>query len=328
LKAAKKKGWKIKGIKLDGFAGIMSHATQPGRYFADELSGRVKVIACIDDEPNLAVSDFPEAAGFTEKDWSVIKKECGCKYTDTMVVSWGPEEDVNTALAEIKIRAVEATRGVPHETRQALAGEVTTFERILPGPDRMYPDTDSLPVNVTEELLTRLRSESPQPAYEIKGRWHHLGVSEEIARKAIISPYKNIFDRLITQQKIPYQFAWSALKRLGFNKFTENGHHNGRVLEIFEYYEKDEISKDSLLKLLDSFYRDIGKDLSDVMADHKLIDVDSEEVKSLIKEYADETADMRFHNGKDQVNYICGRIKDHFGGRVDGGRLRVRLSLK
>jgi hypothetical protein len=34
---------------------------------------------------------------------------------------------------------------------------------------------------------------------------------------------------------------------------------------------------------------------------------------------------MRFANSDDRVNYICGRIKKHFGGRIDGGALRERV---
>ena len=327
-KRIKENRWKIKAIKLHGFAGIMSYQAQPGKYFADEISGRVKVIACLDEDPNMVFSDFPEAAGFTAADWGIIKKECAFKHTDAVVVVWGPEEDVNTALSEIKIRAVEATRGVPQETRQALEGDVTGFERILPGPDRMYPDTDSAPVKVTGEMLDRLKSEISSPVYEIENDWRKLGISNEIAQKAVVSPYKNIFERLIVEFKLPHQFAWAALNRLGFNKLTDNGHYSGRVIELFEFYKNGEISKDSLLGLLDSFYRDIEKDLSDIIKDFKLIDIGSDEVKSLIKEYSDETADMRFANGGDRVNYICGRIKKHFGGRIDGAKLRERVAGK
>jgi len=325
VKKVRENGWKIKAIKLHGFAGIMSHPTQPGKYFADELAGRVKVIACLDSEPNMAVSDFPEAAGFTAEDWGAIKKECACKHTDAMAVVWGPEEDVNTALAEIKIRAVEATRGVPQETRQALNGDVTGFERILPGPDRMYPDTDSAPVKITEEMIKRLRSELAPSASEVVERWKELGISDDIAQKAVASPYRELFEKLVAESGLPHQFAWAALNRLGFNKFSDNGHYDNRILGIFGFYKKGEISKDSLLSLLDSFYRDIERDLTDVVKDHRLIDIGSGEVKSLIKEYSEETADMRFSNGDDRVNYICGRIKKHFGGRIDGARLRENI---
>jgi glutamyl-tRNA(Gln) amidotransferase subunit E len=92
-------------------------------------------------------------AGFTPEDWQIIRKACDCKYTDAMVVVWGAAADVQTALSEIKIRAIEATKGVPNETRQAHADGTTGFERILPGADRMYPDTDSPPVEITGEWI-------------------------------------------------------------------------------------------------------------------------------------------------------------------------------
>ena len=45
--------------------------------------------------------------------------------------------------------------GIPNETRQPFEDGSTDFERILPGPDRMYPDTDSPPSRVTRERVDR-----------------------------------------------------------------------------------------------------------------------------------------------------------------------------
>ena len=70
---------------------------------------------------------------------------------DDYFLVFGPEDDCRTAANEIRLRFADATEGVPKETRQALAGGFTTFERILPGPDRMYPDTDSPPTRITED---------------------------------------------------------------------------------------------------------------------------------------------------------------------------------
>ncbi|MFA4875119.1 MAG: Glu-tRNA(Gln) amidotransferase GatDE subunit E, partial [bacterium] len=53
LANALSKGHRIRGIKLEGLAGILNTPTQPGRMFASELAGRVRVIACLDEIPNL-----------------------------------------------------------------------------------------------------------------------------------------------------------------------------------------------------------------------------------------------------------------------------------
>ena len=77
---------------------------------------------------------------------------------DEFFVVFGPEADCRTAAEEIRLRFADATQGVPKETRQALVGGYTTFERILPGPDRMYPDTDSPPTRVTPERVAAARA--------------------------------------------------------------------------------------------------------------------------------------------------------------------------
>ncbi len=56
LRDALHKKQRILAINLPGFRSILSHFTQPGKTFADELSDRLKVIACL-EKPNLAHSE-------------------------------------------------------------------------------------------------------------------------------------------------------------------------------------------------------------------------------------------------------------------------------
>ncbi|MEE9555380.1 MAG: Glu-tRNA(Gln) amidotransferase subunit GatE [candidate division Zixibacteria bacterium] len=322
---AAENSWMIKGIKLDGFARVMNVEVQPGKTFADELSGRIKVIACLDQIPNIAVSDLPEVSGFDEPDWAKIKSACGCKHTDAVVVTWGPEADVATALSEIKIRAIEATRGIPLETRQAEKGGVTGFERVLPGADRMYPDTDSPPVKITKEWLDRLRAELPKPAYAITEGWEKRGVPLGIAEKAVVSSHATLFNRLVSDTKTNPGLIWSGLKKLSG---TDHQFLNGNAehfVTLFKTYESKKITRDSLFDILGRAGRGDNGSIPDMIKQNSTIDIGSPEVKSLIDEFKTETADMVFRNDDDRINYICGRIKARFGGRVDGAGLRARV---
>jgi glutamyl-tRNA(Gln) amidotransferase subunit E len=65
---------------------------------------------------------------------------------------------------------------VPNETRQPFADGSTDFERILPGPDRMYPDTDSPPTRVTRERVERLRGGLGETPWERERRYRAVGV--------------------------------------------------------------------------------------------------------------------------------------------------------
>jgi len=54
----------VRAVRLQGLAGTLSWPTQPGRTFADEVRGRVRVIATLDQAPILLHSeDWPGEAG-------------------------------------------------------------------------------------------------------------------------------------------------------------------------------------------------------------------------------------------------------------------------
>jgi len=65
---------------------------------------------------------------------------------------------------------------VPNETRQPFADGSTDFERILPGPDRMYPDTDSPPQAVVRERVERLAAGLAEPPWRREERYTAAGV--------------------------------------------------------------------------------------------------------------------------------------------------------
>ena len=67
--------------------------------------------------------------------------------------------------------------GVPSETRQVFPDGTNDFERILPGPNRMYPDTDTPPTPISEKTLENIKKEMPEPLWEREKRLAALGSS-------------------------------------------------------------------------------------------------------------------------------------------------------
>jgi len=321
------RGWSVRGIKIDGFAGILNWPLQPGLTFADELSGRVKVIACLDQMPNIAVSDIPEMAGFSPEIWQQLRQKCLCKHTDAMVITWGPAADVTTALSEIKIRAVEATRGVPNETRQVFPGGVTGFERILPGPDRMYPDTDSPPIEVGRDILKRLRKELPSPAYRIEEKWIEAGVPPGIAERAVVSPMAEIFGRLI-ELEIKPEVAWSALNIIGVKATEYIQLMNGELESVFIAYRNRTITVDGLYAIMRSIKDGKVDSIHSEIEKHAVISVSDPVVQRAIEELIMTTANGQFTELSKRIRYISGRVKRKFGNRLDGALLAKEISSK
>jgi Glu-tRNA(Gln) amidotransferase subunit E-like FAD-binding protein len=195
--------YRVRAARLPGLAGTLSWPTQPEHVFAHELSGRVRVIAGLDQVPNLLHSEaWPDARG-TRSELKRLRGRLRCGPDDAIVVVWGPEEDTVTACEEIRLRYVDALHGVPNETRQPFADGSTDFERILPGPDRMYPDTDSPPTRVTRERVDRLRAALPERPWDRERRYTDAGVPASTAHYLIRRGGAVLVDRLAKETGAP-----------------------------------------------------------------------------------------------------------------------------
>ena len=166
----------VRAVHLPALAWTLAWPTQPDLSFDHELAGRVRVIACLDQQPILLHSEkWPDYEGSIQE-LRKLKQQLGCASGDGVVVVWGALEDTLTAAEEIRLRYAAAIDGVPNETRQPFPDGTTDFERILPGPDRMYPDTDSPPIAITRPRVDGLEAQLGPPPWEREKRYSEARV--------------------------------------------------------------------------------------------------------------------------------------------------------
>jgi len=202
-------GYRTAAVNLPGFAGILSSFTSPGRTFADELSDRVKVIACI-DKPNMTSSE--DTAPLLGPDrWEEIRSLLAAGGGDSQIVLWGPKEDIETALETIEERCRLAFDGVPNETRKALPDGTTVFERVLPGPNRMYPDTDSAPIPIDDDAIETAKKGLPEPVAERIRKLAGWGIPEDTHRYILRRNLFPLLEWAIEEAGLPPVFAGTLL---------------------------------------------------------------------------------------------------------------------
>ncbi|MCK5223080.1 MAG: Glu-tRNA(Gln) amidotransferase GatDE subunit E, partial [Candidatus Aminicenantes bacterium] len=247
-----KKGDKASGKRLPGFRNILSFFTQPGKTFGDELSERVKVIACI-DKPNL-IHDEDPASKLPEALFKDICLNTGGEEDDAFLVVFGPAGDIPMAEETILERCRLAFDGVPNETRKAVNREgITIFERVLPGPDRMYPDTDSAPIAINDNDIKKLGNNLPSD----------VSIREETMKKWKIPkdafPYIHIRNLFPVIKKISEELSYSPsfvgtlvghrIKNIDGKLAISPGFDYFRLFDIFKYCEKMELDHE-IIKLM------------------------------------------------------------------------------
>ena len=97
--------------------------------------------------------------------------------------------------------------GVPSETRQAHPDGTNGFERILPGPDRMYPDTDHPPVRIDPERINKIARQLPAKPWDREENYRNAGIPPHLVKDLAISPWARLVDGIINDK----EGAWQLL---------------------------------------------------------------------------------------------------------------------
>jgi len=325
IRTATDQGLLVKCVVLRGYNGLLHWQTQTDTYFSREISDRVRVIACLTNIPNIIHSDS-KGDTITSADWQNIKRAVGANDNDTMVLVWGDEQDTDMAVKEIIIRAKEATIGVPSETRQALRDGTNGFERILPGADRMYPDTDLPPTRITEERLKTLRTNLPEQFWKREKWYSNLGIPQDTIRELSISKFASLFKFLIDEWKIDPVLAAIALiqfpKRLKKINFDISLLDEEMMREIFRSYKDGLLSSDGLLTAMKKSIKK-GKFYPELLTRP----LTTKELEEIITVTNNELSKVRLIKNENRKEVLLGLVMNKVRMGVEGNLVAEKIKI-
>lgn len=323
LKDAVEKGYKTKCVVLKGFKDLLHWQTQTDTYFAREISDRVRVIACLTTIPNIIHSDS-KGDNISSSDWLKVKKHVNASNDDTLVIVWGDERDTTTACNEIIIRAKEATIGIPSETRQALSDGTNGFERILPGADRMYPDTDLPPQKITKEKLDELRANIPEQFWEREKWYEELGIPKDTIRPLSVSKFADLFKKAVNEWKINPTAAAVALVHYP-KRLKKLGYDPGLITvemmeEILKNYNAGLLSRWGIFIALKKSLQH-GKFYPELLPKPILDD----ELKNIIKKKQKELNGIKLNNDEKRKKVLMGLVMNEIKMNVEGKSIKEKI---
>lgn len=243
-----KKG-KIRGVKLEHFAGVIKRELQPNNRLGTEFSERAKVRSGVG---GIFHSDELPAYGITIEEVQSIRKKLDCETKDAFILVAEEELRAKTALQAVYQRAQECLMGIPSEVRKANANGTTTFLRPIPGAARMYPETDVplITPNVHKIKLPELLEE------KISRYQDQFSLSKDLAEFIAKSDHMPLFEELTAQYPSlkPAFIAETLTSTLleikrkyaeDPNKLTEE-----QFRQVFAFLAQDKIHKDIMLDVL------------------------------------------------------------------------------
>ena len=314
--------FKIKCVKLPFFKGTLQHPTQPGTNFAKEISDRVRVIACLDRIPNIIHSDTDDIT-ISSANWMKIKKLSRFEDEDALVITWGSARDVETAGREIAIRANEAIIGIPNETRQALPDGTNGFERILPGPDRMYPDTDLPPIALSEDRIQRIHANLPPLPWERRKRYEQIGLHDFMIDQLLLSGRANIFDRLLSELRIEpilaAVFLTQTLKHFKRKRLPIETLDHHSIISVFKAYRDNRIVKDAIPLIVEHWLNENSCPIEDVVSQYSIMN--EADVIANIKLAIQANEKETFLDGTKKKVFLMGKVMDKIKGRFEGRKI-------
>ena len=318
--------YRMAAVNLPSFEGILSFFTQPNQTFFAEISERLNVIACLEIKNIIHSETFEKK--ISEADFYKIKKILKSRENDAQIIFWGPEDDIKTALETIEERCKLAFEGVPNETRKALPDGTTIFERVLPGPDRMYPDTDSAPIPVLEEMITKAKENLPS---EISVRIKKLaewGIPADSFNFILKRDLYTLIEDIISKFEFPSSFVGVVvgqnLKNIAgkYSSLESCGH--AKIFDLFAFVHHNRFEKEIIKKMLPVVYQYPDLDYESVLAKIKYEKSSLKHIISRIPALRKKFAGIRKSpDGKAETRWILGQLRSFALGNVDLKELKT-----
>lgn len=271
-----------------------------------------------------------------EAQWKEIASALKAVSGDAMVLVWAPKEDAETAAREVLIRAREALVGIPAETRQAHRDGTNGFERILPGPDRMYPDTDTPPLPIPDSMVAEVRAQLGETPWARQERYQGMGLGPRAAQVLSVAPWATTFDELSPEPgMVARRLAGALEKRIPHHRRRTLGSKPrspedlpdvGGLGILVQALEGGEIRPEALEAGLDDLLVDPRVAPEEVLARYRVRPEDEEALPAVLDAAAARARRMGGRSREARIRWALGRVLREFFGRLDPNEIRERLS--
>jgi glutamyl-tRNA(Gln) amidotransferase subunit E len=340
-------GGRIIAIKVPGFAGMIGFEPYKDIRLGRELGKLVKFY----DIDGVFHSDELPNYGITEEEVAAVKQRLQMNDNDAFVILGGPNDKVKFATEAIILRLKAAVDRVPAETRAATPDGETVFLRPRPGVARMYPETDILPIAITDSMLVSLADKVPRQWDEIVDSLaKKYNLNRKLASQIFDSDYLNVFEEIASKTKIKPTFIvvkltedLISLQRQGLDASVLT---DDVIKDIFTRLDRGSITKESVVLIFERLMKNepttvkivneqinVKEDMETKIVNAAIETVgtssisDEELSKGLDKIISNNMAIIK-EKGANALSTLMGRAMAEYRGKANGQKVNAMLKDK
>jgi glutamyl-tRNA(Gln) amidotransferase subunit E len=340
-------GGLIIAIKVPGFAGMIGFEPYNDIRLGRELGKLVKFY----DIDGVFHSDELPNYGITEKEVAAVKQRLQMNDNDAFVILGGPNDKVKFASDAIIRRLKAAVDGVPAETRAATPDGKTLFLRPRPGAARMYPETDILPIAITDSMLLSLADKVPRHWDEIVDSLaKKYNLNKKLASQIFDSDYLSVFEEIASKTKVQPTFIASkltedltSLQRQGLDASVLT---DEVIKDIFTRLDNGSIIKESVVLIFEKLMKKEptivkivneqvnvkeavkAKTVNEAIEAAGVSSISDEELSKGLDRIISDNMTIVKEKGMNALNTLMGRAMAEYRGKADGQKVNAMLKNK
>jgi len=306
-------------VKLHGFHGLLGRELAPGLRLGTEMAsratfwGRVGGIFHTDELP---------AYGISDEEVLSVRRRLDCSEHDAAVLVADSKDKANDALTAVVERARETLVGVPTETRMAMPDGTTRYMRPRPGASRMYPETDVPPVEVTQEMLARIKATLPPPRETVmKQLLTDYQLNKKLADQLIESEYLEVFRHVCSKGGVAPSFVATVLtenlKSLDREGVPVDQLTSDHLESVFASIREGKVAKEAAASLLSWLSRNVNRTVGDGIQELGLRMLSEDELRRIVDRVIDANHGLIDKKGEAAHGKIMGMVMSEVRGSAD-----------
>ena len=309
---------KVMVIKAPKFKELLGKEDQEGTRLGRDISSVVKFFGY----GGIFHSDELPNYGITEYEINEISKRIKNNSDDGFIILTGNINNMDIAVKSIQNRLHQCIIGIPAETRTPTEDGKTNYIRPRPGSARMYPETDIIPVKITDDTKLKIKRNLPQTYEEqINNYKNNIGLNDKLSIQIFDSKYKTLFEKLIQNINLPVNFIAAQLtetlinlsrNNVNINKITDN-----ELEQIFKEIEKGTIAKESFENIIENICK-TNNNIDDIINEIKSNKLSEKDIEKIISDIIYAKREIISEKGKNSFSILMGEAMKQLRGKVDG----------